>query len=158
MAEHHEPVPKHPIAPKVRQGGVIPHIGPSIEDYKKVHAQTIGAQSDEWWGTVSRTLHLASFSSVFRFFFFLSRLHSDGHGQVSAAPFDSDADTDDASISSLTHSNTLSIVSLDSFPPLTRLAAICGGVRTQSPALYHVHVRSFIMKPHDLLLTFSSWR
>ena len=71
MAEHHEPVPKHPIAPKVRQGGVTPHIGPSIEDYKKVHAQTIGAQSDEWWGTVSRTLHLASFSSVFRFFFFL---------------------------------------------------------------------------------------
>ena len=91
MAEHHEPVPKHPIAPKVRQGGVIPHIGPSIEDYKKVHAQTIGAQSDEWWGTVSRTtLHSASFSSVFRFFLFSSRLHSDDHGRVSAAPFGSD--------------------------------------------------------------------
>lgn len=52
MTEVSAPVPKHPIAPKVADGPKTPHVGPTFDAYAEAHAQTIGPQSDEWWGKV----------------------------------------------------------------------------------------------------------
>ena len=44
-----ESVPIHPVAPRLKNGLKKPHVGPSIEDYKTLHAQSIGPGSDEYW-------------------------------------------------------------------------------------------------------------
>lgn len=54
MAEHeHENVPALPIAAKMRDSaGPKPHIGPALKDYQKVHALTVGKDSDDFWRKV----------------------------------------------------------------------------------------------------------
>ena len=54
MAEHeHENVPALPIAARMRDPArPKPHIGPTMADYKKVHAHTVGNNSDDFWGKV----------------------------------------------------------------------------------------------------------
>ncbi|KAF8480269.1 acetate--CoA ligase [Russula ochroleuca] len=53
-----ESVPLHPVAPRLKDGPKKPHVGPSIDDYKALHAQSIGPGSDEYWSKVAReTLH-----------------------------------------------------------------------------------------------------
>ncbi|KAH9984138.1 hypothetical protein BJV77DRAFT_1062270 [Russula vinacea] len=53
-----EPVPIHPVAPRLKNGPKKPHVGPTIDDYKALHAQSIGPNSDEYWSKVAReTLH-----------------------------------------------------------------------------------------------------
>lgn len=49
-----EPVPIHPVAPRLKDGPKKPHVGPTIDDYKTLHAQTIGPGSDEYWTKASR--------------------------------------------------------------------------------------------------------
>jgi hypothetical protein len=53
MAEHQTP-PTHPIAPRLKglNGDPKPYIGPTIDDYKKAHAATVGEGSDAWWAKV----------------------------------------------------------------------------------------------------------
>lgn len=43
-----------PIAPRVQgnDGRPTPHIGPTLEHYKELHAKTIHPDSDEWWAKV----------------------------------------------------------------------------------------------------------
>ena len=45
----------HPIAPRLKNGHKIPHIGPHIHAYRNLHSQTVGHESDKWWAKV-RTL------------------------------------------------------------------------------------------------------
>jgi hypothetical protein len=47
-----EPIPKHPVAPRLASGHKVPHIGPDISAYKFHHAQTVGHESDAWWAKV----------------------------------------------------------------------------------------------------------
>jgi hypothetical protein len=49
-----ESVPIHPVAPRLKDGPKKPHVGPSIDDYKTLHAQSIGPGSDEYWTKVCR--------------------------------------------------------------------------------------------------------
>ena len=49
-----EPVPIHPVAPRLKDGQKKPHVGPTINDYKALHSQTIGTGSDEYWAKASR--------------------------------------------------------------------------------------------------------
>ncbi|TFK71460.1 acetate--CoA ligase [Pluteus cervinus] len=58
MAEAPVKVPLHPIAPRVKSGEKVPHIGPHIDAYKAAHKETIGHESDHWWAKIAReTLH-----------------------------------------------------------------------------------------------------
>ncbi|KAI0305303.1 hypothetical protein B0F90DRAFT_1809075 [Multifurca ochricompacta] len=58
MSDTTESVPFHPVAPRLKNGPKKPHVGPTINEYKSLHAQTIGPNSDEWWAKVAReTLH-----------------------------------------------------------------------------------------------------
>ena len=45
-----------PIRLQAKDGDPKPHIGPSIDDYKKAHAETVGEGSDAWWAEVSSHL------------------------------------------------------------------------------------------------------
>lgn len=50
-----EQVPIHPVAPRLKEGHKHykkPHVGPHIEAYKSMHAETIGHESDKWWAKV----------------------------------------------------------------------------------------------------------
>jgi acetyl-CoA synthetase len=49
-----EPVPLHPIAPRLANDPIKPYIAPNIEAYKKAHAETIGPNADEWWAKVAK--------------------------------------------------------------------------------------------------------
>jgi len=49
-----ESVPIHPVAPRLKDGPKKPHVGPSIDDYKALHAQSVGPGSDEYWTKVCR--------------------------------------------------------------------------------------------------------
>ena len=55
MAEA-EQVPIHPVAPRLKNGPKVPHIGPHIHAYKKAHEETVGHESDKWWAKVRRTV------------------------------------------------------------------------------------------------------
>ncbi|CAE6443101.1 unnamed protein product [Rhizoctonia solani] len=48
----------HDVAPRMKgtDGRPKPHVGPGLEDYKAVHAQTIGEGSDEWWAKAAKDL------------------------------------------------------------------------------------------------------
>ena len=43
-----EAVSIYPVAPRLKNNPT-PHVGPTINEYKALHAQTIGPGSDEWW-------------------------------------------------------------------------------------------------------------
>ena len=65
------PVPKHPVAPRLANGPKKPHIGPDIHAHRHAHAQTIGAQSDEWWARVRVVIamcfdHTRAHTRIFR--------------------------------------------------------------------------------------------
>lgn len=47
-----QPVPTHPVAPRVKNGAKTPHIGPDIDAYKAAHFETVGDESDEFWTKV----------------------------------------------------------------------------------------------------------
>jgi hypothetical protein len=47
-----ESAPIHPVAPRLKEGHKKTHVGPNIDAYKAVHAQTIGPESDKWWAKV----------------------------------------------------------------------------------------------------------
>ncbi len=42
----------HPVAPRLKNGSKIPHIGPHIHAYRKAHEETVGHESDKWWAKV----------------------------------------------------------------------------------------------------------
>ncbi|KAL5639920.1 hypothetical protein ACGC1H_006475 [Rhizoctonia solani] len=48
----------HEVAPRMKgtDGRPKPHVGPGMDDYKAVHAKTIGEGSDEWWGKAAKDL------------------------------------------------------------------------------------------------------
>jgi hypothetical protein len=48
-----EPVPIHPVAPRLKDGPKKPHVG-TIDDYRALHAQSIGPGSDEYWSKAGR--------------------------------------------------------------------------------------------------------
>jgi hypothetical protein len=48
-----EPVPIHPVAPRLKNGPKKPHVG-TVADYKALHAPSIGPGSDAYWGKASR--------------------------------------------------------------------------------------------------------
>lgn len=54
MSDSPESAPIHPVAPRLKNGPKKPHVGPTINEYKAAHAQTIGPNSDEWWAKVAR--------------------------------------------------------------------------------------------------------
>ncbi|KAH9028585.1 acetate--CoA ligase [Lactarius pseudohatsudake] len=56
MSDSPQSVPVHPVAPRLKNGPKKPHIGPSINEYRAAHAQTIGPNSDEWWAKVAREM------------------------------------------------------------------------------------------------------
>ncbi|KIL66560.1 hypothetical protein M378DRAFT_185923 [Amanita muscaria Koide BX008] len=57
-SDSHPPVPLRPVAPRLSQGPKTPHVAPDIDAYKAAHAETIGANAEEWWAKVAReTLH-----------------------------------------------------------------------------------------------------
>jgi hypothetical protein len=47
-------VPTIPVAPRMKgtDGRPKPHIGPTIDDYKKIWSKTVGTGSDEFWRKV----------------------------------------------------------------------------------------------------------
>ena len=47
-----QPVPTHPIAPRVKNGEKTPHIGPDLDAYKDAHTKTVGDESDDFWAKV----------------------------------------------------------------------------------------------------------
>ena len=47
-----EPAPIHPVAPRLKTGPKIPHIGPDINAYRSAHEKTLGHESDKWWAKV----------------------------------------------------------------------------------------------------------
>lgn len=49
------PLAIHPVAPRLKNGLKIPHIGPHIHAYRKAHEETVGHESDKWWAKVSST-------------------------------------------------------------------------------------------------------
>lgn len=53
-----EAVPIHPVAPRLKAGSKIPHIGPDLAAYKAAHAETLGHESDKWWRKVNSCNHL----------------------------------------------------------------------------------------------------
>ncbi|KAF8913539.1 acetate--CoA ligase [Mucidula mucida] len=53
MAETHE---THPVAPRLSNGPKIPHVGPDIHAYKAAHSETVGHESDRWWGKKAREM------------------------------------------------------------------------------------------------------
>jgi acetyl-CoA synthetase len=53
MAAEPEPVPIHPVAPRLTAGPKKPHVGPDIHAYKAAHGETVGYKADEWWAKVS---------------------------------------------------------------------------------------------------------
>ncbi|KAB5592953.1 Acetyl-CoA synthetase [Ceratobasidium theobromae] len=46
----------HEVAPRMKgtDGRPKPHVGPTFDDYKALHAKTIGDGSDEWWAKTAR--------------------------------------------------------------------------------------------------------
>lgn len=61
MTEDTIHVPIHPVAPRMLNSHITPHIGPNIQAYRAAHAETVGQDSDKWWGAVSeRILPLCS--------------------------------------------------------------------------------------------------
>ena len=42
----------HPVAPRLKNGPKVPHIGPHIHAYRSIHSQTLGHESDKWWAKV----------------------------------------------------------------------------------------------------------
>lgn len=59
-----DPVPIHPVAPRLTNGLKTPHIGPDFEAYKQAHAQTVGQESDQWWSTVAKEFIHCTFVSL----------------------------------------------------------------------------------------------
>ncbi len=49
MSDSLDSAPIHPVAPRLKNGPLKPHVGPTISEYKAAHAQTVGPNSDEWW-------------------------------------------------------------------------------------------------------------
>jgi acetyl-CoA synthetase len=56
MADNSEKVPIHPVAPRLKAGPKIPHVGPDIDAYHSVHKQTVGPGSDKWWAKQAHEL------------------------------------------------------------------------------------------------------
>jgi acetyl-CoA synthetase len=52
MADIPEPIPIHPVAPRLKGAHKKPHVGPHIDAYKVAHSETIGHESDKWWAKV----------------------------------------------------------------------------------------------------------
>ncbi|KAG1886527.1 hypothetical protein F4604DRAFT_1900295 [Suillus subluteus] len=46
-------VPIHPVAPRLKAGIKVPHVGPDLAAYKSSHAVTLGHESDAWWRKAS---------------------------------------------------------------------------------------------------------
>ncbi|KAF9045038.1 hypothetical protein BJ165DRAFT_1474885 [Panaeolus papilionaceus] len=42
-------IPIHPVAPRLKSGHKVPHVGPTIEHYRAAHKETVGHESDNWW-------------------------------------------------------------------------------------------------------------
>lgn len=52
MAEEPVKVPIHPVAPRLKNGPRVPHVGPHIDAYRAAHKETVGHESDNWWAHV----------------------------------------------------------------------------------------------------------
>jgi acetyl-CoA synthetase len=53
-----DPVPIHPVAPRLKAGLKVPHVGPDLAAYQFSHAETLGHESDAWWRKMAHeTLH-----------------------------------------------------------------------------------------------------
>jgi len=52
MADTHIGVSLHPIASRLVNKAPKPHIGPDIDAYRSVYAQSVGSTSDAWWADV----------------------------------------------------------------------------------------------------------
>lgn len=52
MSDSAEKIPIHPVAPRLANGHKKPHIGPHIGAYRTAHSETVGHESDKWWGKV----------------------------------------------------------------------------------------------------------
>lgn len=61
MSEQPAAIPIHPVAPRLKAGIKVPHIGPHIDNYRAAHKETVGHESDKWWSKV-RTMPLLSSS------------------------------------------------------------------------------------------------
>lgn len=58
MADTHIGVSLHPIASRLVNKAPKPHIGPDIDAYRSVYAQSVGSTSDAWWADIAReSLH-----------------------------------------------------------------------------------------------------
>ena len=61
---NHGGAPKvHPVAPRLKNGPKVPHIGPHFHAYKKAHEETVGHESDKWWSKVRRVVHRVEHST-----------------------------------------------------------------------------------------------
>jgi len=52
MTETHIGVSLHPIASRLANQAPTPHIGPDLDAYRSVYAQSVGSASDAWWADV----------------------------------------------------------------------------------------------------------
>jgi len=52
MADTHIGVSLYPIASRLANQAPTPHIGPDIDAYRSVYAQSVGSASDAWWADV----------------------------------------------------------------------------------------------------------
>ena len=59
MSEQPAAIPIHPVAPRLKAGTKVPHIGPHIDNYRAAHKETVGHESDKWWSKVRAALHLS---------------------------------------------------------------------------------------------------
>jgi len=52
-----DPIPIHPVAPRLKAGLKVPHVGPDLAAYQFSHAKTLGHESDAWWRKASSCFH-----------------------------------------------------------------------------------------------------
>ena len=64
MADDHAAAKFHPIAPRLKDGPKIPHIGPHFKAYELAHAETVGHESDKWWAKVRTAFFFCARSGV----------------------------------------------------------------------------------------------
>ncbi|KAF5325031.1 hypothetical protein D9619_010119 [Psilocybe cf. subviscida] len=56
MSEQPAAIPIHPVAPRLKAGIKVPHIGPHIDNYRAAHKETVGHESDKWWSKQAHAL------------------------------------------------------------------------------------------------------
>jgi len=88
IPDHEADVPIFPVAPRLTHPDrPTPYVGPAIPDYRAVHRQTVGNDSDEWWAKVRiSALFLSSCQPELTTNSPHRNHHHNGHGRLFPVP------------------------------------------------------------------------